>query len=94
MLHCVFQASQDCFFIKDIPCYPYHEQITKPLIKDQFGRDARIRASQNCGKRLLLWDELLTALRRLMGMGMSAGNVTLVAIQNFLQCNFGIFEIH
>src|SRR5215831_7755622 len=67
VMYCIFDASQ--FVVSsDVSRNSNDKQIAQSLIKDQFGRDSRIRTTQNHGKRMLTALQLFTAFQTLVGM--------------------------
>ena len=52
----MFEGSRSarlCHMIRHVSRKPHYEQIAQSLVKQVFGRNARVAATENCGKRFL-----------------------------------------
>src|SRR5579872_7360131 len=62
-LRCIVQALRH-HLIEAVAGHTHHEQIAEADIEEQFGRDPRIRARQDCSERPLPLEGELFALRQ------------------------------
>ena len=67
MIDCVFDTAQT-FIVDYIACHSDDEQIAEPLVEDDLGWHARVRAADDDGKRVLNVCQFCTTFRRLTGM--------------------------
>lgn len=69
-----------------MPSGANHEHVTKPLVKDDFCRNARVTATKNHGCRMLRVDELRAVRDSLTWVLGSVGNKTLVTLTERFPC--------
>ncbi|HEX4171849.1 MAG TPA: hypothetical protein VHY82_05155 [Acetobacteraceae bacterium] len=81
----VFKARND-LRASDVASDARHEHMADALVEDQFDRDARIRAGQHGGERLLLGDRVLSEdVQVFLKRTELLGHVTSVAVHQRLQ---------
>src|SRR6476620_90184 len=85
MIDRVFDATQT-FIIHYVSRHSNDEQIAEPLVEDDLGWNARVRATDNDGERLLNVSQLCAPVRRLTGMLQTAGGVAAITCLELRDC--------
>jgi hypothetical protein len=78
MLHRILDTTQHGI-IDDVSRHPNNEQVSQTLIEQKLGRNPRISAAENHGKRMLSGFQLLPAGHRLIWMSFFVSKVALIA---------------
>ena len=85
MIDRVLDATQ-AFIIDYVSRHSNDEQIAEPLVEDDLGRNARVRATDNDGERMLNLCKFCAPVRRLTGMLQTAAGVAAITFLELRDC--------
>src|SRR3954469_25351647 len=91
VFHCIFDAAQPVV-IGDVARYADNEQVTQSLIKDKFGSDPRVGATEDYGEWMLTSFQFLTTGERLVWMLLLVPRITPIPFHKPRKSSIGGYD--